>query len=258
MEFMKAYVVTGVSFIPDVGPAISGIIDAVWSGYLENTQSNDFNEDWYLAGIREVVGDELIKYDINKTLDTLKGIAKLTKDYHKYVNASKYNNTDSIREQVKFYYNSLSSGLRDHLNGDFAREGFELGELPSYAIAATVYFMLGVEFNRHASEWGFDENVVRIENEMSLEARINCTNHCRTTFENTLAKIANAVDIGEPIFGRNQFEKMLALRRILIPAVLTMSACGGRWTQSCSPWVHMLRRCARCGHQPLAMPETLT
>ncbi|GAM16950.1 hypothetical protein SAMD00019534_001250 [Acytostelium subglobosum LB1] len=228
MEFLKAYVVTGVSFIPEVGPALSGVIDSVWSGYIENTQSNDFNEDWYLAGIREVVGDELVKYDITNTVATLRSIAKLTKDFHKYVNETKYHNTDSVRESVRNYYHTLASGLRDHMEGDFARPGYELGELPSYAIAATVYFMLQVEFNRHALEWGFDENVIRIENELSMEARSNYTTHCITTFENTLAKIVAAEDDGEPIFGRNQFEKMLALRRILIPAVFDYV---GMWWQ---------------------------
>ncbi|GAM16948.1 hypothetical protein SAMD00019534_001230 [Acytostelium subglobosum LB1] len=228
MEMLKAYVITGVSFIPEVGPALSGMIDTIWSGFIENTPINDFNEDWYLAGIRDVVGDELIKFDISNSLATLQGLVRHSQDFHTYVNESKYNSSQGVHDMIKSFYFSLDSGLRDHLAGDFNRPGYELGELPSYAIAATIYFMLQVEFNRHATEWGYEENVICIQRQIAFNVMPIYTNNCMAIFQSTLAKIVATEDTDEPISGRNTFEKILALRRILILAVFDYV---GMWWQ---------------------------
>ncbi|GAM20498.1 hypothetical protein SAMD00019534_036730 [Acytostelium subglobosum LB1] len=221
MEGIKAAVVGASAFIPDVGPIVSPTLDVVWSAFIENTQSTPFNEEWFLSGLRAVIGEELVKFDLTDIKAKLDATGILITTFADYVDDFATSNTEGTREQVRDAYNALETGLRMHLAGDFKKAGYELGELPAFAIAATLYFMLQSEFHKNAAAWQFDAATISTQRGYFTKYLKEYTDYTRATYDTAVASIVNAPDDPHDPYtsGKKKFDKVLLLRRTLIPLV---------------------------------------
>ncbi|GAM17684.1 hypothetical protein SAMD00019534_008590 [Acytostelium subglobosum LB1] len=234
MEGLKAAMVALTACTPTDCPNAVNAINTMMATFIDKSSSTQFIDSWFMNDLRGAVGKTLESNDAAQVKIRFRGTSSLLANLAKSVESQLKLNTETTRKTVRTAFRALESNLRMIIDTNFDPNPKHLAELPQYTMAATFYFMIQSQFQRFATQWGFDSTVIDAQSRNLKTCLVKYSNHARDTFELAVSKIALEPEEG-PMAGQNKFDRVIQLRRTIIPAVFDFVAMWSRMDGSVFP-----------------------
>ncbi|GAM17677.1 hypothetical protein SAMD00019534_008520 [Acytostelium subglobosum LB1] len=234
MDGLKAAVVALTACTPTDCPNAVNAINAMMATFIDKSSSTQFIDSWFMNDLRGAVGKTLESYDAAQVKIRFRAVSSLLANLAKSVESQLKLNTETTRKAVRTAFKTLESRLRMIIDTNFDPNPIHIAELPQYTMAATVYFMIQSQFQRFATQWGFDSTVIDAQSRNLKTCLVKYTNHTRATFDLAVAKIALEPEEGL-MAGQNKYDRVIQLRRAIIPAVFDFVAMWSRMDGSVFP-----------------------